>query len=203
VPADVQHGVRDMKHFLVVLSLLCCAVCHAQLSYDDELAVVVLRNHKGTHGGSAFFVSPTTLMTAAHCVQGQSYVHFRRGGKAHVCSVVWADNASDSALLQTDSYKSSVWLKGASTGVGGKVTIYGGFPAGMEPSTGVVQSTDYVCDRMIKSYATAIVRGGYSGGPVVDGVGRVVGILTNSDGLPFSRSKRGNAIFTAWENVPR
>jgi S1-C subfamily serine protease len=185
-----------MKHFLVVLSLLCCGVCHADLSAREKQAVLPVYS-SGKWNGTGFFCGDS-FYTAYHVVQGGYNRIADTKGRWYDVDVVDYDRDADWARCRVAGYKVPHRLKWA-TGManGDTVQALGYQESGLKHTTGEVRYAFY--DRR-SALTTAKVRGGYSGGPVIDRTSnRVLGIVTQCTG--WSNRFYGNSIITRYDVV--
>lgn len=181
-----------MKNYLKIVFALILTLfafnAHADLNVYEEMSVMEvtdLYSRKGT----AFAIGKNRLVTAYHVLEGQTnqlYVVYY--GRPYPVKVVAISPNYDFAILSAPTAKFSNPLKVAkSTSIGSSVRIYG-YPSGsgFSKSDGqVISLTEEIrhwWGNRPGGRATAKVRGGYSGGPVVDrNTNQVVGVLTNHE----------------------
>lgn len=138
--------------------------------------------------GSGFLVSPDGLvLTSAHVVEGHGQIAiFSGGNELGEANVVESIEDGDLALLQMVRLSSrpmgSLELEGDGTGlrVGEEVFVLG-YPLGLERASvtrGVVSAVPVTLPKLGPVIQVdASVNPGNSGGPVIDGRGRVVGVV--------------------------
>lgn len=149
----------------------------ASLAPADPM--LTLYDSTGHFTGSCFATGSHEIRTAAHCaIPGLKVIV---NGNWVTLSIVSINRRVDVARLYCpvilkDRYRiGSTWPQ--------SVTIRGAFPGAFESSysSRVLYGQDISTDtcRIATAMSNAVVRGGYSGGPVVDDrSGRVVGILS-------------------------
>ena len=168
-------------------------------------AVVSLEigNARGPGGaGSGFAVTPDGyVMTNSHVVHGARSVKVRTPtGETLDAQVVGDDPATDLALVRTDASALAAYLPvdAALSARVGQLAVAIGNPLGFEStvSTGVVSALgrslrgkgNRLIDGVIQH--TAPLNPGNSGGPLLDGAGRVIGvntaIIARSQGIGFA-----------------
>jgi S1-C subfamily serine protease len=138
---------------------------------------------KGPSFGSGFFVADHYVITNHHVVKdchGQIHVKYP-GYRAENAYVQAIEPANDLLLLKTDLDNGGVVKLRYPPKLGEQVESFG-FPYGMAVSsygaftTGNVTSTVGVNDDTSKFQMSAPIQPGNSGGPIMDGAGRVLGV---------------------------
>ena len=133
--------------------------------------------------GTGFYVNATDLVTAAHVVDGCSAVTAADGTALRVIA---ASAPLDLAALRRESGWSAHWFEIAPDGyaaLGGRVTalgfpLVGLFSQGLTVTTGNVSALRGLGGEAHAILFTAPIQPGNSGGPLIDGEGRVVGVVT-------------------------
>lgn len=144
-------------------------------------STVVLRN--GGSLGSGFFVKPDLVMTNAHVVAAEREpvaIVFSDGREVEG-RVMDRDTRLDVALVQVPSAAAEPLALGDATGLRtGDRVVFVGTPEGMDFTVheGIVSHTARRLLGVAYLQIDANVNPGNSGGPVLDGTGRVVGIVT-------------------------
>lgn len=144
-------------------------------------STVVLRN--GGSLGSGFFVKPDLILTNAHVVAAEREpvaVVFSDGHEIQG-QVMERDTRLDIALVQVPSAAAEPLALGDATGLRtGDRVVFVGTPEGMDFTVheGIVSHTARQILGVAYLQIDANVNSGNSGGPVLDGTGRVVGIVT-------------------------
>ncbi len=147
----------------------------------SQLQRAVVTVESGVGSGSAFFISRDGyLLTNEHVVGGATFVRVRLAdGRSVVGEVVRTNKQYDVALLRTDPVNFDVLaLRGDEARVGEDVYAIGS-PFGKELSgtlTRGVLSAKRVMEGIPYLQSDAAVNPGNSGGALVDGEGRVLGI---------------------------
>lgn len=142
-------------------------------------AVVTLETAAGS--GSGFFIDKTGhLLTNAHVVRGAKYARIKlQNGDKAVAEVVKVNEQADVALLKTALTDTDALAirSGAAVEVGSDVYAIGS-PLGVlnNSMTRGVLSADRVLQGRRVLQSDAAVTFGSSGGPLLDGDGRVIGI---------------------------
>jgi S1-C subfamily serine protease len=150
----------------------------AQLSLP---ATVSLRCNNSV--GSGFFVADDLVMTNAHvlCPSGENIQVVLSDDRKYVGAVERADENVDLALVRVVGGKGPLLKLGdvADLAVGDKVMIIGS-PIGLEFTVheGSVSSLQRSAYGVAYVQLDAKVNPGNSGGPVIDGQGRVVGVVS-------------------------
>ena len=164
------------------------------------------RDRSTTAGGSGWVAAPGQVVTAAHVVnQGASFV-VRNGAQRRRASVLAAAPCEDLAVLQVPRWEGGARLRLSESGdvEQGETVLALGYPAGAGPrerassTRGVVSAARTVFRDPapdVPAYPEAIrtdtaLDPGFSGGPLVDLDGRVVGVnaaarTTGEDGRPL------------------
>lgn len=137
---------------------------------DENVCKVVARNpnFKGSYMATAFFISPTRLLTAAHTFKKTNDQWVVREGREIHCKMIKIDFKKDCALLEIEEGSCSSFFRLVST-----VKLIG-FPYGkeMETSTGSI-------DKEIRAHAYFVE--GMSGCPLVNDFGDVEGMGLQDD----------------------
>lgn len=131
--------------------------------------------------GTGFYVNAASkLLTNAHVVQGCKRISV--DGRA--ARIVAMDEAYDLAILEpVDAHVRSRWLtfSDAPARLNSDVTVAGfplhGLLGGLNVTRGAVSSLKGIGGDTIVFQISAPVQAGNSGGPVVDGSGRVIGVV--------------------------
>jgi serine protease Do len=134
--------------------------------------------------GTAFFVSPTFLVTNNHVVKGcGSDIRVRYpNSEWHAAAISGRDEANDLALLHTDLESLGIASFRLQSQVGETVAAYG-FPyAGLLSSsgnftTGTLSALSGMNDDSRFVQTSAPVQPGNSGGPLLDMSGNIVGVV--------------------------
>lgn len=133
--------------------------------------------------GSGFFVAPDLVITNAHvlCEDGKPPSVTGADGEARVAETVKADEGLDLALLRLSGAKARPLALGDATAlVPGERVVLAGSPLGLTDSVieGKVSHVGQPLMGVSYVQVDANVNPGNSGGPMVDGRGRVVGVVT-------------------------
>jgi tetratricopeptide (TPR) repeat protein len=131
--------------------------------------------------GTAFLVAPRQLVTNAHVVN-EGVCGLRIGPARLPCNVVRLDSKADLALISIDGDLVATSLALATTNPAPGSTVYViSNPLGMERtiSQGLFSGTRTVGGNDLMQLS-APVSPGSSGGPVLDGTGKVVGVVVGS-----------------------
>lgn len=146
----------------------------------------------GTSVGTAFAVDDGIVLTNAHVVGGATSVEVRDAdGRSADARVVAIDRERDVARLETSLALKPLPQAPAAARTGQDVLIIGA-PDGLSGTVtrGIVSATGRMVNgvRMIQSDAAA--NPGNSGGPMLDGLGRVLGVTTakqsEAEGIAFA-----------------
>jgi len=145
-------------------------------------AVVLIDTSSGR--GSGFFVTPDTVVTNAHVVQGNGSVTLKMpDGGSLQASVVRTEPTVDLAIVRVNTPRPAqptLQLGSAGTARPGQEVIAIGSPLGMLQNTvtrGIVSGIRNAGGVVLIQTDAAINRGN-SGGPLLDRYGRVIGITT-------------------------
>jgi S1-C subfamily serine protease len=162
----------------------------------DSVAYITAGGTQGSATGTGFVVDANGLIvTNEHVVDGSSDITVKLGdGKAQRAEVVGQDKSTDLALLKIDTGGAKLTplkLADSSKVQIGDATFAIGNPFGLEDTltTGVVSATErrisapdgFSIDGVLQT--DAALNPGNSGGALVDGAGRVVGINTAVAGV--------------------
>jgi S1-C subfamily serine protease len=172
------------------------------------IEVAAARGHRSGGSGSGFVVTPDGyVMTNSHVVSGARAIRVKTpAGETSDARIVGDDPASDLAVIQVDAAalgtgRQAVPYLAVDGGLAprvGQLAVAIGNPLGFEStvSTGVVSALgrslrgkgNRLIDGVIQH--TAPLNPGNSGGPLLDGAGRVIGvntaIIARSQGLGFA-----------------
>ncbi|HEU4989097.1 MAG TPA: serine protease, partial [Gemmatimonadaceae bacterium] len=176
-----------LSAFLVAVPLHGQAVRHGQASADvlgDARAasvVISVQTDSGPALGSGFFIDSTGIIaTAAHVVRGATSVEVRlaNGFQPRVLGLLYADSATDFALIQVAMDHPPVLASGSDALTIGERLYAVGSPEGLafSVSDGLLSSQRLVAGRRLLQVSIPVSHGS-SGGPVVDPDGRVVGMI--------------------------
>jgi serine protease Do len=145
-------------------------------------------------GGSGVVIEPGKVLTNAHNLHGEEARVFFADGREADGSVLGADGDGDLAVIGVDTGDAPAiaWGDGASLAIGSPVVAIGN-PAGqgVRVTLGFVSGLGRVFrgprGRRVSGAVehTAPLLPGSSGGPIVDGQGRLLGINTNRLGKGF------------------
>ena len=155
----------------------------------DAVAFITSRSSQGTATGTGFAITKDGyLVTNAHVIEGASTVTVKVGdGASHTAKVVGVDESTDIALLKIDTggaaLKTVALGDSSAVSVGDPVFAIGN-PYGLDRTltTGVVSALQrsidapngFAISNVIQT--DAALNPGNSGGPLLDGQGRVIGV---------------------------
>lgn len=174
------------RNLFMVTLLLLCGSAGAQLNAEQcnrsiaSIAQVGWFNRVCGHG-TGFFIGRDRIMTAAHVANGADHVILRDGTKLK-CYLESAGRfeQSDWAILRVPGANGLPLKLANGAAIGTGVSCFGCFDYqgdGLQVTVGHVWA---VCDPQLNR-ATACAYAGFSGGPVVNSAGRVVGIVSRQD----------------------
>lgn len=132
--------------------------------------------------GSGFYISPHIMLTNAHVTRTERLVDVRPGyGELTPGFVVYADTLRDVAIVYTDETRPWLPLR-ADDPAPGEVVYAIGSPGGHlgSMSEGVVTGSWYEGGRGVVIF-TNVIAPGSSGGALIDGNGRLVGMTSEYD----------------------
>jgi len=136
-------------------------------------------------GGTGFLIAANLVATSLHVVDGSKNItlHLSDGSQLSA-NVVNSNRGKDLAILKLQQPTKLRYLRVASDTVGLGAEVFTiGFPQtslmGIEPklATGVISATSGIQDDGRAYQISVPVQAGNSGGPLVDGEGRVVGVV--------------------------
>jgi serine protease Do len=156
-----------------------------------KILAAVATVESGIGSGSAFYISQEGyLLTNRHVVGDDKFVRVKlSNGRSLVGEVVRVDKVRDVALLHTDPVSSEVLALRTDAGTVGEVVYAVGSPFGQSLSgtiTRGVLSARRVFEGVPFLQSDVAVNPGNSGGPLLDGDGRVIGmsaIKTEAQGI--------------------
>jgi hypothetical protein len=207
------HGHYLLRRFaLPLLASLIPAVCVAQSKttqvspadiYErahSSVVVVIVgdRSSKPVGQGSGFIVGKNRIVTNHHVVEGagDALVVFSDGTSELVEGIASDNPARDLAILVVKTGRRLPLKLGDEISVRQGDSVYAlGAPRGLESSftSGIVSGFRNVDDQVVLQ-TTAPIAPGSSGGPLLDGSGRVIGVttafLSDSPGIYFSIGAR-------------
>jgi S1-C subfamily serine protease len=123
------------------------------------------------------------VLTAAHGIHNEEGIQVGTGGGTHPATLLGHDSGSDLALLKVDGLKAPVAGRGDSSAVKvGSLVLALGRPGELQASLGTVASLSARVrgwrggglEQLIQTDAT--MHHGFSGGPLLDSSGKVIGI---------------------------
>lgn len=166
-----------MRSFKLAALCAMLAVCGALTAGPVESTVMVAGFKYGAYmslTGSGFAVAPETVVTAKHIitVNGKNPLRVRDGNGWHNASVQNLGQ-SDWAVLRVPGLKVPA-LQAGTQGPTGSVTAYGMFTNGLRAAPGVMATAN----KSALPFCTSRVYPGYSGGPVVNSQGYVIGVVS-------------------------
>jgi S1-C subfamily serine protease len=221
--------------FATGLNWLIASVCFAQTApqvtaadvYEHAHSSVVVvivgdRNSKPIGQGSGFIVAKNRIVTNHHVVEGagSALVVFSDGSSEQVEGVASDSPARDLAILVVKTGRRLPLRLGDELSARQGDSVYAlGAPRGLESSftNGIVSGFRNVDDQFVLQ-TTAPIAPGSSGGPLLDGSGRVIGVTTaflgDSPGIYFSIGARDvkrllrtpnlvSMSFSAWSHNDR
>jgi len=195
-----------------VYTLLACSICSAQSPKDIARtafkSVVLLELNDGEGQplslGSGFFIADGIVATNAHVIEGASSGTAKLvgdGRKLQLLGTVAVDEHDDLALLKVDCLSPPLQLGSGVNPVVGDTVYVVGNPLGLEGtfSEGIVSGIRSVGSDSILQM-TAPISPGSSGGPVMDGSGKVIGIAeaTFRDGQNLNLAVPVSALVKLW-----
>jgi S1-C subfamily serine protease len=159
-----------------------------QVAAKDEPGSSQKPGKTGSYSGTGFVIDATGhIMTNHHVIDGcvGDIKGNLTGGVPAVLRVVSKDAANDMALLQgpTDTFKSFAKIRDRSIRSGDSVTAIG-FPfhgllsSDFTVTTGIVSSLSGIKNDSRYLQISAPVQPGNSGGPLLDGSGHIVGVVS-------------------------
>lgn len=184
---------------------------------ETGVAQIVVEACDGIFSGTAFLVAPDQLVTAAHVVDGASRIDVLLGGQTVTATVIGFNDASDIALVRTDTPLSGFVFHLASDvpRKGEEVTALG-YPAKtatVVATQGRVSGLDQVVEtdafyRNDMIEVDAGVNHGNSGGPLITQDGTVVGVVSasspNASVTGFAApAPAAGAEVSAWQATPQ
>lgn len=165
---------------LVASLLLFCGTSQAQLSAEQCQSIVSIKEEHwlGDSQGTGTFISKERVLTAAHIGDHAKWIQTRDGRKlpcylekrGRFEQLDWAilrvpnGNGSPLKLAKGETTGEAVWCYGDYSCVGRSLEVTSGFVTG--------------CGDYGLRYASAPVYPGYSGGPVVNKSGQVLGVTS-------------------------
>lgn len=193
-----------MKKLLLAVLLVCVPGCATPTPADLAPALVAstvaLSLADGRVYCSGFAISPTQVMTAAHCLAAPQLYVFAEGGTPKEAKVIWSDVARDAAVIEVEGANFKPARLGDSDSVrrGDRVFTVGHSYGQMTFSfvVGHVAHKTRVLEEGTFIQYTLAVRGGNSGGPVFNAASEVIAIHVRSDqagiafGVPINEAKR-------------
>lgn len=167
-------------HLLFALIALFLALCVDAVEPETPKVHTIFQIDTGKHTGTAFFISPTQLLTAAHVFakQPETGARLTLNGKLVAARVVKFDSKQDIAVLEVDEANADFLVLAKY----GTLTTVGFNERGQVVRDRVAQARDK---------SENVCAPGMSGGPVLNEDGQVVGMIIKHD---FASSKGGTWI---------
>jgi S1-C subfamily serine protease len=150
---------------------------------DRASQSVVRINARRGRAGSGIVWGDNLIVTADHVVENEEDIQVTAGEKTLKATVVGRDPGSDLAVLRVEGLSAPALPRGSSSDLKiGHLVLAIGRPNGLQATMGMVSSLSSSwrnwrggdLDRVIQSDTTLYP--GFSGGPLVDAEGRVVGL---------------------------
>jgi S1-C subfamily serine protease len=150
---------------------------------DRASKSVVRINARRGRAGSGIVWGDNLVVTADHVVENEDEIQVTAGDTTVKATVVGRDPGSDLAVLRADGLTAPAFPRGSSADLKiGNLVLAIGVPNGLQATMGMVSSLGASwrnwrggdLDRVIQSDTTLYP--GFSGGPLVDADGRVVGL---------------------------
>lgn len=149
---------------------------------DRASQSVVRINARRGRAGSGIVWGDNLIVTADHVVENEDDIQVTAGEKTVKATVVGRDPGSDLAVLRADGLSAPALPRGSSADLRiGNLVLAIGRPNGLQATMGMVSSLSSSrgwrggdLDGVIQSDTTLYP--GFSGGPLVDAEGRVVGL---------------------------
>ncbi|MDP9388784.1 MAG: S1C family serine protease [Actinomycetota bacterium] len=187
----------------------------AAVAVAEKVGPAVVRIGRGPGRGAGVVIGSGLVATNAHNLRGAETTVTFADGRVETGRVTGADVDGDLAVLAVPTGDTAAVEWGEAAGTGLPVfALTAGAPGGVRVSFGLVSNVGQSFRgprgrRIAGSFEhTAAMRRGSSGGPVVDGSGRLVGINTNrlGDGfylaLPAGEDLRGRLAALAEGRSP-
>lgn len=152
---------------------------------DPQSADAARAGRSEASGGTGFLIAPNLVATSLHVVDGSRNItlHLSDGSELSA-NLVNSNRGKDLAILKLQRPTKLRFLRVASDTVGLGAEVFTiGFPQtdlmGIEPklATGVISATSGIQDDSRAYQISVPVQAGNSGGPLIDGEGRVVGVV--------------------------
>jgi len=135
------------------------------------------------------------VLTANHVIEHEDAIAVSAGGAAVKASIAGRDPGSDLALLKTDGLKAPAAARGTSADTrAGQIVVALARPGELQATLGIVSGMTESfrswrggeTERLLQT--TTAMLPGFSGGPLIDAGGRVIGINSWSFGRGVSRA---------------
>jgi len=162
---------------------------------DDSVFMIRSALTRGTPSGSGFCIAPNLVVTNRHVVEGMTAESVRIVGKSGAYAVehLELDPVNDIAVLRTGENLKPLRLGEFRFVEPGEQVLAVGFPS---PDSGSHSENIYVSSGIVNAirrskssserviFVDTKIGGGMSGGPLINGLGEVVGIVTGSQVEP-------------------
>jgi S1-C subfamily serine protease len=158
-------------------------------SVDNSVYMIQVQSQQGSFVGSGFSIAPNLIATNRHVVEGATAQNIRVVGKTKTFAVtgIEADPVNDLAILRVDEPLTPFRLGEFNFVAPGEQVLALGFPL---PSSNVHSENIYISRGIINSirsinvsperviFIDAKIGRGMSGGPLINDLGEVIGIVT-------------------------
>lgn len=154
----------------------------------DALVVIEVDGSDGPAQGTGFWLKGVGLVTCAHVVENASDIRTKAaaaGGEWLTAMVKWKNDLADIAvLLAKNTAKHHLHAHSIDQEIGAKVTVIG-YPSASDNHTHFSSTGSIVQKKTHMEFPVYLVDAdivsGTSGGPVIDGYGRVLGVARSGE----------------------